>query len=153
AQEPRASPSINTEITTDSTGVMMPNDANASRVQITWYNKPQNPETKKRANKSGRLERRAPALRVAVLAAVVLAVMCIVRESNHAELELCVPVLAINSNARCATFSTGHNRPKPSYPQESSPSSGPINSAPRDCKTETFCCVAACSHILPFIAG
>jgi len=27
---------MNTEITTDSTGVMMPNDANASRVQITW---------------------------------------------------------------------------------------------------------------------
>jgi len=27
---------MNTEITTERTGVMMPNEANASRVQMTW---------------------------------------------------------------------------------------------------------------------
>ena len=35
AQEPTASPSMKTDSTTDSTGVMMPNDANAMRVQTT----------------------------------------------------------------------------------------------------------------------
>ena len=42
---------------------------------------------------------------------------------------------------------------QPSYPHESRPSSGPINSTPRDLRVATFCCVAGCSHIFPFIAG
>lgn len=35
-QEPTESPSMKTEITTDSTGVMTPKEANARRVQTTW---------------------------------------------------------------------------------------------------------------------
>ena len=35
AHDPMASPSMNTDSTTDSTGVMMPNDANAMRVHTT----------------------------------------------------------------------------------------------------------------------
>ncbi len=35
AHDPSDSPSMNTEITTESTGVMIPKDANASRVQTT----------------------------------------------------------------------------------------------------------------------
>ena len=35
AQEPNDSPSMNTERTTESTGVMIPNEANAIRVQTT----------------------------------------------------------------------------------------------------------------------
>jgi len=36
---------------------------------------------------------------------------------------------------------------------DSIPSSGPINSTARDLSFATFSCVAACSHIFPFIAG
>src|SRR6266436_2340715 len=54
AQAPRDKPSMKTEITTDSTGVMMPKAAKAKRVQTTWNSSPQNPEMKKRRNKSGR---------------------------------------------------------------------------------------------------
>src|SRR6266436_4412555 len=36
AQDPRATPTIKTEITTESTGVMIPNAAKAIRVQTTW---------------------------------------------------------------------------------------------------------------------
>lgn len=47
-QEPNARPSINTETTTDNTGVITPNDANAILSQMIWYNKPQKPEIAKR---------------------------------------------------------------------------------------------------------
>jgi hypothetical protein len=33
---PIASPSMKTDKTTESTGVMIPNEANASRIQTTW---------------------------------------------------------------------------------------------------------------------
>src|SRR5512136_2691292 len=46
--EPIARPNIKTETTTDNTGVMTPNDANAILSQIIWYNKPQKPEITKR---------------------------------------------------------------------------------------------------------
>src|SRR5947207_56241 len=41
---------MNTETTTDRTGVMIPKWAKARRIQTTWYNSPQNPDRKKSAN-------------------------------------------------------------------------------------------------------
>ena len=36
AHDPEARPSMNTEITTEMTGAMMPNEANARRTHTTW---------------------------------------------------------------------------------------------------------------------
>ena len=57
------------------------------------------------------------------------------------------------SSALATISSTFQRRPRPSYPQASIPSSGPIKVAPRALSVATFCCVAGCNHILPFIAG
>jgi len=45
---------MKTEITTESTGVMIPNEANAMRVHTSWYTRLQKPETKNSRNNNGR---------------------------------------------------------------------------------------------------
>ena len=57
------------------------------------------------------------------------------------------------SSAFATISSTFQRRPMPSYPQANIPSSGPIKFAPRALRVSTFCCVAGCNHIFPFIAG
>ncbi len=49
--DPSASPSMNTDTTTESTGVMIPNDRNASRSQTIWYTRPQKPESTNSRNR------------------------------------------------------------------------------------------------------
>ena len=50
AHAPSERPSMNTDMTTDITGRMTPKEAKAILIQTIWYNRPQNPETKKQKN-------------------------------------------------------------------------------------------------------
>src|SRR6185503_8012788 len=67
SHDPSARPSMNTEITTETTAVMMPNEANARRTQTTWSTRPQNPERKKNSNSRRRVRGAAASTKEVVL--------------------------------------------------------------------------------------
>src|SRR5262249_43658693 len=64
---PSARPSMNTEITTETTAVMMPNEAKARRIQTTWSTRPQNPEREKNSNSNRRVRGAAASANEVVL--------------------------------------------------------------------------------------